>query len=163
VLIEQELETMSGAIAEVGVFLKDDLLQAVIRPNLGLIREKGITRMDECIRWQMIDRYNQKVSPAKRFHRFTLVESELPRTRLSKLKRFQLPALVAGRVERKALAKHPAGEEHQVSISFSSTIRPGPLPRTIIWRLTPPSIPSTRSAWLFSFKKPSALPAPKTS
>jgi long-chain acyl-CoA synthetase len=118
VLIEQELETISPAIAEAGVFLKDDLLQAVIRPNLALIREKGITRMDEYFRWQVIDRYNQKVSPAKRLHHFTLVETELPRTRLSKLRRFQLPALVAAREERKAVSEHPASEEYQIIHQF---------------------------------------------
>jgi len=118
VLIEQELEAISPAIAEAGVFLKDDLLQVVIRPNLGLIREKGITRMDEYFRWQVIDRYNQKVSPSKRLHHFTLVESELPRTRLSKLKRFQLPALVATKEERKVQATHPAGEEYRIIHQF---------------------------------------------
>ena len=118
VLIEQELEAMSSAIAEVGVFLKDDLLQAVIRPNLALIREKGVTRMDEYFRWQVIDRYNQKASPSKRLRHFTLVEDELPRTRLSKLKRFQLPALVAAREERKVQADHPATAEYQIIHQF---------------------------------------------
>lgn len=118
VLIEQELEAMTGAIAEAGVFLKNDLLQAVIRPNLALIREKGITRMDEYFRWQVIDRYNKKVSPSKRLHHFTLVENELPRTRLSKLKRFQLPALVVAKEERKVEAAHPAGKEYQIIHQF---------------------------------------------
>ncbi len=118
VLIEQELEAINPSIAEAGVFLKDDLLQVVIRPNLALIREKGITRMDEYFRWQVIDRYNQKSSPAKRIHHFTLVEDELPRTRLSKLKRFQLPALVTAREERKVQAQHPATEEYQIIHQF---------------------------------------------
>jgi long-chain acyl-CoA synthetase len=116
-LIEQELAKY-GAIAEVGVFLKDDVLQAVIRPNLALIREKGVARMDEYFRWQVIDRYNQSASPAKRLHHFTLVESELPRTRLSKLKRFQLPGLIAAREQRKAECEHPSGEEYQIIRQF---------------------------------------------
>jgi len=116
--IEQELEALSPAIAEAGVFLQDDLLQVVIRPNLALIREQGITRMDDFFRWQVIDRYNQKVSPAKRLHRCTLVESELPRTRLAKLKRFQLPALVTAKVKRQAQAEHPAGEEYHLLHQF---------------------------------------------
>lgn len=120
-LIEQELEAQYGVVAEVGVFLKDDLLQAVIRPNLALIREKGVTRMDEFFRWQVIDRYNQSVSPAKRLHHFTLVESELPRTRLSKLKRFQLPGLIAAREQRKAECDHPSGEEYQIIRQFLET------------------------------------------
>ena len=116
--IEQELEAISPAIAEAGVFLKDDLLQVVIRPNLALIREQGITRMDDYFRWQVIDRYNQKVSPAKRLHHFTLVDSELPRTRLSKLKRFQLPALVTAREERAIQTEHPTTEEYRIIRQF---------------------------------------------
>lgn len=121
VLIEQELEALNGAIAEAAVFLKDDILQAVIRPNLALIREQGITRLDEYFRWQVIDRYNQKASPSKRLHRLTLVESELPRTRLSKLKRFQLPALVEARETRKTQAEPPDAEEYRIISEFLET------------------------------------------
>lgn len=121
VLIEQELESKHPTIAEIGVFLKDDLLQAVIRPNLPLIREQGIGKMEDYFRWQVIDPFNQKASPAKRLHHFTLVECELPRTRLSKLKRFQLPDLVTAREERKSQIKHPAGEEYQVIREFLET------------------------------------------
>jgi long-chain acyl-CoA synthetase len=120
-LIEQELETSFPAIAEVGVFLQDDCLQAVIRPNLALIREQGIASVDDHFRWQVIDRYNQHASPAKRIRHFTLVEGELPRTRLSKLKRFQLPALVAARAERKTRIEHPVGEEYQIIHQFLET------------------------------------------
>jgi len=118
VLIEQQLEASSQAIAEAGVFLKDDILQAVIRPNLAMIREKGITRMDDYFRWQVIDRYNQTASPSKRLLHFTLVEEELPKTRLSKLKRFQLPTLVAARQERKNQAIQPVDEEYQIIKTF---------------------------------------------
>ncbi|WP_310601486.1 AMP-binding protein [Desulfobulbus sp.] len=117
-LIEQELEALDPAIAETGVLIKDDLLQVVIRPNLAVLREKGISRLDDYFRWQVIDRYNHKVSPAKRLHRFTLVERELPRTRLDKLKRFQLPSLVLARQERPARVEHPAGEEYRLIHTF---------------------------------------------
>ncbi|MGD9949847.1 MAG: AMP-binding protein [Desulfobulbus sp.] len=120
-LIEHELESLHTTIAEIGVFLKDDLLQAVIRPNLALIREKGLSNMEDYFRWQVIDQYNQKASPSKRLHNFTLVECELPRTRLSKLKRFQLPGLVTAREERRARIEHPAGEEYQVIREFLET------------------------------------------
>lgn len=118
VLIEQELEARSNAIGEVGVFLKDDILQAVIRPNLAIIRENGITRMDDYFRWQVIDRYNQSAAPSKRILHFTLVEEELPKTRLSKLKRYQLPSLVEAREKRKAQAEQPSGEEYRIIKEF---------------------------------------------
>lgn len=121
VLIEQELEAGNKTISEVGIFLKDDILQAIIRPNLAVIREQGITRMDDYFRWQVIDRYNQSVSPAKRILHFTLVEDELPKTRLSKLKRFQLPTLVETRQRDKQQAAPPAGEEYRIIREFIET------------------------------------------
>jgi long-chain acyl-CoA synthetase len=129
VLIEQQLEAISPAIAEAGVFLKDDILQAVIRPNLTVIRDKGIARMDDFFRWQVIDRYNQAVSPSKRLHHFTLVANELPRTRLSKLKRYLLPSLVTARADRKTPVASLAGEECRILHQFleqhtSRTIAP---------------------------------------
>lgn len=118
VLIEQELEARCSAISEVGIFLKDDILQAVIRPNLAVIREQGIARMDDYFRWQVIDRYNQSVSPAKRILHFTLVDDELPKTRLSKLKRYQLPTLVESRQRCKQQYAPPADEEYQIIKEF---------------------------------------------
>lgn len=118
VLIEQELEARSKVIAEIGIFLKDDILQAVIRPNLSVLRENGITRIDDYFRWQVIDPYNQSAAPSKRILRFTLVEEELPKTRLAKLKRFQLPSLVEARQRRKAQAEQPNGEEYRIIKTF---------------------------------------------
>jgi long-chain acyl-CoA synthetase len=122
VLIEQELEARSSAISEAGVFLKDDILQAVIRPNLAVIREQGVAAgMDDYFRWQVIDRYNQSVSPSKRILHFTLVEDELPKTRLSKLKRYQLPTLVDRRQQCKQQAAPPEGEEYEIIKAFIET------------------------------------------
>ena len=45
------------------------------------------------MRWLVIDAYNQRVSPPKRISKFTLTANELPKTRLGKIKRFQLPDL----------------------------------------------------------------------
>nr|WP_320012581.1 AMP-binding protein [uncultured Desulfobulbus sp.] len=121
VLIEQELETRYPTIAEIGIFLKDDQLQAIIRPNLILIREQGIAQIDEYFRWQVIDTYNKKSSPAKRLHRMSLVECELPRTRLGKLKRFQLPELISVREEQRSRAEQPQGEEFHILQNFLET------------------------------------------
>ncbi|MBM9613996.1 AMP-binding protein [Desulfobulbus rhabdoformis] len=120
-LIEQELEARHPTIAEIGIFFKDDQLQAIIRPNLVLIREQGIAQIDAYFRWQVIDAYNKKASPAKRLHRFTLVECELPRTRLGKLKRFQLPELVSAREEQRSHSEQPQGQEFRILQDFLET------------------------------------------
>jgi len=118
VLIEQKLEKISDCINEVGVFVKDDILQAVIQPDFIKIRENSITKMEDYFRWKIIDTYNQTVSPAKRILKFTLIDEELPKTRLSKLRRFQLPDLVGARVARKTNAKQPEFEEYLIIKGF---------------------------------------------
>ena len=118
VLIEQKLEKLTSCINEVGVFVKDDILQAVIQPNFFKLREQGITDIEDHFRWKIIDAYNQKVSPSKKILKFTLIDEELPKTRLSKLRRFQLPELVGNREARKKEAEHPDFEEYLIIKGF---------------------------------------------
>ncbi len=42
----------------------------------------------------MLDPYNRSASPAKKITSFTLVKTELPKTRLGKIRRFQLPEFI---------------------------------------------------------------------
>ncbi len=118
VLIEQKLEEICTCINEVGVFVKDDILQAVIQPDFIKIRENDITQLDDFFRWKVIDTYNQTVSPAKRILKFTLIDEELPKTRLSKLRRFQLPDLVGTLKSRKKSAAQPNFEEYLIIKGF---------------------------------------------
>ncbi len=118
VLIEQKLEKLSECINEVGVFVKDDVLQAVIRPDFAKLRSHGIQDIDDFFRWKIIDTYNKTVSSPKRLLTFTLIDEELPKTRLSKLRRFQLPELVGARKARKNDAKQPDFEEYTIIKGF---------------------------------------------
>lgn len=118
VLIEQKLEQLSSCINEVGVFVKDDILQAVIRPDFAKIRKQEISDIDDFFRWKVIDVYNKAVSPSKRLLTFTLIDEELPKTRLSKLRRFQLPELIGIRKSRKNEAKQPDFEEYLIIKGF---------------------------------------------
>jgi len=118
VLIEQKLEKLSECINEVGVFVKDDILQAVIRPDFAKMRSQGIQDLDDYFRWKIIDSYNKTVSPAKRILTFTLIDEELPKTRLSKLRRFQLPELAQTRKKQKNDASQPDFEEYSIIKSF---------------------------------------------
>jgi len=115
--IEQKVENMSDFVQEIGVFLKDDILQAVIYPNMAKIRERGAKDMIELFRWEIIDAYNQSVSPYKKIMKFHLVDEELPRTRLSKLKRFLLPDLIDQDVKIEKI-EHPEFEEYKIIKDF---------------------------------------------
>ncbi len=118
VLVEQKLEKLTDCINEVGVFVKEDILQAVIQPDLKQVRAREITELDDFFRWKIIDTYNKTVSPSKRILKFTLIDEELPKTRLSKLRRFQLPDLVGNREARKSDAEQPTFEEYLIIKGF---------------------------------------------
>ena len=67
------------------------MLHAVIYPDYQKAKQLGIENVEEMIKWQVIDKYNQSVTPYKKVMKFSLIKEPLPRTRLLKLKRFLLP------------------------------------------------------------------------
>lgn len=91
--IENKLASMSDIISEVGVFEKADMLHALIYCDDVKLKQLGIGNVEEYLKWNVIDKYNQTVTPYKKVMKFSLVKESLPRTRLSKLKRYLLPQL----------------------------------------------------------------------
>ena len=92
--IESKLLAASPLIAEAGVFLLDDILQCVILPDFAKVGAAGILNLDEHFRWEVIAKVNREVAPYKKLMKFTIVKTELPKTRLGKLRRFALPEMV---------------------------------------------------------------------
>lgn len=102
--VETAIQGLSPLIQELGVFANGDALAVVIRPDAAAVRRAQVVNLRETLRLQVLDRYNLQAPPYRRVLQLTLVEEELPRTRLGKLKRFQLPALAArGEVRREAV------------------------------------------------------------
>ena len=69
------------------------MLQVIIFPDTAKMRYDGIDNVEEYIRWNIIGRYNQEVSPYKKIMKFILTDEELPKTRLEKLQRYKLPEI----------------------------------------------------------------------
>ncbi len=89
--IETELMNISPIISEVGVFQDKDQLHALFV----LDQNKIIDLVDEetFIRQTVLHEYNRKVTPYKKVTRFTITTNDLPKTRLGKLKRFELSGI----------------------------------------------------------------------
>lgn len=79
-------------IKEIGVFLKNNVLQCIIVPKLSELREKSLKNMETVLR-EEIAKFNQTVATYKRIKNIHIVSGELPKTRLMKLQRFKLPEL----------------------------------------------------------------------
>ncbi|NPB06368.1 MAG: AMP-binding protein [Aquificae bacterium] len=91
--IERELLKAAPFIKEVGVFEKGGKLYALIYPDLEKVKELGIVNLYETLKWEVVDRVNRSLPEWKRLAGFKVVKTELPKTRLGKLKRYLLPSL----------------------------------------------------------------------
>ena len=98
--LEEELLQQSVFIKEVGVFMQDDILQAIIVPQMTEIRNNATNNLHEIFK-NMIAEFNKKTNSYKRIKRFHIFSEELPKTRLGKLRRFQFPTLIDDNKEKK--------------------------------------------------------------
>ncbi|MCU4173718.1 AMP-binding protein [Carboxylicivirga sp. N1Y90] len=92
--IEAKIENTAACISDIGVFAEGDQLRAILVPNMAELAGLNEQQIEEKIRWDVIDSYNQSVSPYKKIMSFTVFNGELPRTRLGKLQRFLLTDLL---------------------------------------------------------------------
>ncbi len=96
--IENEITQTSTAIKEIAVLLHDDILQAVVYPDLAAIHAETLSTMEEMVRGE-IEEYNRAAMGYKRIMRYQIISQELPKTRLGKTQRFKLAQLMEAREE----------------------------------------------------------------
>lgn len=116
--IENKILKMTEVITEIGVFEKSDMLHAVIYPDYQKAKQLGIENVEEMLKWDVIDKYNQTVTPYKKVMKFSLTKEPLPRTRLLKLKRFLLPKLEMISKEKLESIAEPAFQEYTLLKEF---------------------------------------------
>jgi len=116
--IEGKLGGFSEAIKEAGVFMHNDMLHAVILPDYSFLKDNNIIDVTQYFREKVISPFNAELSSYKRIMQFTLVNTELPRTRLSKLQRFKLAELITSPEIKKESAAEPTTPEYQAIKSF---------------------------------------------
>lgn len=95
--LESAIVKNSPYIKEVGVFMEEGILQALIYPEMDQVRAKSIEELPQLIQQAVLD-FNNEISPYKRIKRFHIIAEELPKTRLGKIQRFKLKDLVASNV-----------------------------------------------------------------
>ncbi len=108
--VESKILAVDEITEEVGVYMDNDQLFAVIYPNAVLVDTKKIEDLNEYYRWEVIAKYNEKSPSYRRVANFVIIDEPLPRTRLSKLKRFLLPEIGKGKLIKK--------EKHENDLQF---------------------------------------------
>jgi long-chain acyl-CoA synthetase len=116
--VEMKLDGFSPAIKEAGVFMHNEMLHAVIFPDLNYLAENGIQDINQYFREKVISPFNAEMSSYKRIMQFTLVKTELPRTRLSKLQRFKFAELIERKDSKKAPSVEPNSSEYRAIKTF---------------------------------------------
>jgi long-chain acyl-CoA synthetase len=92
--LEQAIEEKIKGVSEIGVILHNDKLHALIVADHVKLSAAGVTDLKQYFRDELINNFNKDVAPYKKIISFTIVTSELPRTRLGKLQRFKLHQLL---------------------------------------------------------------------
>ena len=99
--IEAKIENKTDLISEIGVYTDRDQLKAIVVPNKADMRGLSLKQIEEKIKWEVIDAYNKSVSSYKKIMHFIITDEELPRTRLGKIRRFQLLDFSASKMVKK--------------------------------------------------------------
>ncbi len=117
--IENKIKLQSEFVSEVGVFMRNDSLTAAVCPDFIKLKEKTVHNLEELFRWEVIDKYNKSAAPYKKITKFVLCKNELPKTRLGKIQRYKLSAIVeTDKTKKKKDNYAPEYEEYSVIRDF---------------------------------------------
>ncbi len=110
--IEEKIAGVSDVVLENAVFMKGDSLQIIIYPDPHKVEKLNVPDLNEWVKWNIIDKYNQSAAHYKKITRFFIVNSELPRTRLGKIKRYELDNFLNVPDIKKAKVEEPKFAEY---------------------------------------------------
>ncbi len=90
--------------------IREEKLVAVVVPDFDHFRETGETDVYGEVKWQL-EFFSQQLEPYKRVRDFVLYNKELPKTRLGKIKGYEVAALYRQRAGKRYEARQTALEE----------------------------------------------------
>lgn len=92
--IEYKLEQYNEYVKEAGIVQDGDMLRAIIVPQVEWAKALSDTEVEETLKRQVLEPYNLTVAPYKKLMSLFVYRGDLPRTKMDKLQRFKLPALL---------------------------------------------------------------------
>lgn len=115
--IEYKLEKYGQQVKEAAVTQDGDMLAAIIVPQTDWASTMTDAEIEEALKREVIEPYNRTVENYKKLMRLYVFRGDLPRTKLDKLKRFQLKDIIAGHAPKAQQQKkyaEPQFEEYQI-------------------------------------------------
>ena len=121
--IEQWIMSNTDLIEEMVVTEYNALLTAVVYPNFAKVKEHRITNIAETLKNDVIDKYNGKAPNYKKILDLKIVQQELPKTKIGKIRRFMVADLLEGKVEVEKGENAPTFEEYTVISEYLSNLK----------------------------------------
>jgi long-chain acyl-CoA synthetase len=121
--VERKLSELTTVFSEMAVIQNGDQLHAIVFPNAIEVEKQGIVDMADYLRKDLFHTYNRIAPPYRKILNFTIVDQELPKTRLGKLKRFQLHELITEKKQpsNDKTIQEPQSEAFKIISSYIST------------------------------------------
>ena len=121
--IENKILNISkNLIDEIGIVAKNEKLNAIVVPNLLEFRKQGKNNIQQYVK-EIIEDYNLDAPAYKKVLNFKLVEDELPKTRIGKVKRFMLPDILNDKVEKREKVEEPSTNEYLVLKAYVKKLK----------------------------------------
>lgn len=125
--IEQWIMANTDLIKEMAVMDYEDKLTAVIYPDFYKLHEEGITNIIETFKKGVIDKYNKQAASYKKVLDVKIVQEELPKTKIGKIRRFMLKDVINKKEEKVQNIVEPSTEEYKNISAFLKSIKNKPI------------------------------------
>ncbi len=125
--IEQWIMGKTNLIQEIVVAEIDSVLTAVIYPNFQKISEEKVTNIKETLKWGVIDSYNGKAPNYKKILDIRIVQEEMPKTKIGKIRRFMIPEMLKGKDNENIVIEEPKFEEYTMLKDYLVKVKKKPV------------------------------------
>lgn len=125
--IEQWIMGKTNLIQEIVVAEIDSVLTAVIYPNFQKISEEKVTNIKETLKWGVIDSYNGKAPNYKKILDIRIVQEEMPKTKIGKIRRFMIPEMLKDKDNENIVIEEPKFEEYTMLKEYLVKVKKKPV------------------------------------
>lgn len=125
--IEQWIMGKTNLIQEIVVAEIDSVLTAVIYPNFQKISEEKVTNIKETLKWGVIDSYNGKAPNYKKILDIRIVQEEMPKTKIGKIRRFMIPEMLKAKENDNIVIEEPKFEEYTMLKKYLVKVKKKPV------------------------------------
>lgn len=125
--IEQWIMGKTNLIQEIVVAEIDSVLTAVIYPNFQKISEEKVTNIKETLKWGVIDSYNEKAPNYKKILDIRIVQEEMPKTKIGKIRRFMIPEMLKAKENDNIVIEEPKFEEYTMLKEYLVKVKKKPV------------------------------------